>query len=223
MTRNGKIARLPHTIREQINRRLADGQSGRAIIRWLNALPEVQTSLASSFEGRPINLTNLFEWKEGGYREWSLRQEAIREVADLASAAHDLDHASGNRLADHLSTVLIARYATEFSAWSGEDDPKLATRLGLLRGFCQDIAELRRGEQESARIRIEETRLEREREKIESDILLYFRRWAAFPKIREALASGDKLPDGTDPLLSIFDGKNPAEIAPPSSPASQGV
>ncbi len=31
MTRKGKIARLPHPIREQVNRRLQDGEEGKSI------------------------------------------------------------------------------------------------------------------------------------------------------------------------------------------------
>jgi hypothetical protein len=40
MTRNGKIARLPQEIREQVNRRLEDGEPGKQIAEWLNGLPE---------------------------------------------------------------------------------------------------------------------------------------------------------------------------------------
>jgi hypothetical protein len=58
-----KIARLPHSLREQLNRRLHDGEPAAPILEWLNALPEVQAILADSFEGRPINPTNLTEWR----------------------------------------------------------------------------------------------------------------------------------------------------------------
>ena len=40
MSRIGKIARLPHDIREQLNRRLLDGQSGTEILQWVNELPQ---------------------------------------------------------------------------------------------------------------------------------------------------------------------------------------
>lgn len=39
MTRTGKIAWLPRTIREQLNRRLEDGEPGSDLVAWLNALP----------------------------------------------------------------------------------------------------------------------------------------------------------------------------------------
>src|SRR2546429_5688664 len=40
-TRTGKIARLPHAIREQLNLRIQDNQRGKSLLQWLNDLPEV--------------------------------------------------------------------------------------------------------------------------------------------------------------------------------------
>ena len=46
ITRNGKIARLPRAIRDELNCRLADGEIGGRLVDWLNGLPEVQKILA---------------------------------------------------------------------------------------------------------------------------------------------------------------------------------
>jgi len=35
--RNGKIARIPLEIREQLNCRLADGEPGNRLVEWLNS------------------------------------------------------------------------------------------------------------------------------------------------------------------------------------------
>ncbi len=59
MTRTGKIARLPREIRDQLNQRLLDGQSGQKLLVWLNRLPEVKQVLAAEFDGTPINAPNL--------------------------------------------------------------------------------------------------------------------------------------------------------------------
>src|SRR6266404_5133310 len=69
MTRNGKIARLPDSIREQLNQRLQDGHVGKSLIDWLSHMPEVQSVLQTHFAGRPINAVNLTEWRQGGFRE----------------------------------------------------------------------------------------------------------------------------------------------------------
>ena len=53
MTRKGKIARLPQAIREQINRRLQNGEEGKQIAEWLNTLPEVIAVLSAEFDGQP--------------------------------------------------------------------------------------------------------------------------------------------------------------------------
>jgi hypothetical protein len=70
MTRTGKIARLPREIREQLNRRLQDGEPGKKLVEWLNSLPEVKAALNTQFGGRRVSEQNLSEWKAGGYRDW---------------------------------------------------------------------------------------------------------------------------------------------------------
>ena len=80
MTRKGKIARLPQALREQINRRLQNGEEGKQIAEWLNALPEAIAVLEAEFDGQPINDVNLSNWKLGGYRDWEAQQEALEAV-----------------------------------------------------------------------------------------------------------------------------------------------
>ena len=52
--RNGKIARLPRVVREQLNRRLQNGEQGKTLAAWLNSLPAVVVMLATEFDGKPI-------------------------------------------------------------------------------------------------------------------------------------------------------------------------
>jgi hypothetical protein len=47
MSRVGKIARLPEEIREQLNRRLADGEAGSVVLPWLEGLPGVQAEVCA--------------------------------------------------------------------------------------------------------------------------------------------------------------------------------
>jgi len=37
VTRNGKIARLPRAVRQELNRRLDEGEQGKKLVAWLNA------------------------------------------------------------------------------------------------------------------------------------------------------------------------------------------
>ncbi len=57
--RNGKIARLPAVLREEVDRRLNDGQNGPEVRGWLNALPGVRAVLDTQFGGRPVSSQNL--------------------------------------------------------------------------------------------------------------------------------------------------------------------
>src|SRR4051812_9355625 len=60
--RNGKIARLPREVREQVNRMLDDG------------LPHAEIISRLGEHGKDLNRQNLINWEEGGFREW-LRDE----------------------------------------------------------------------------------------------------------------------------------------------------
>ena len=91
MTRTGKIARLPNDLRDQLNRRLRDGEKGKTLLKWLNALPEVRAVLAAEFNRQPINPTNLTEWKQGGHRDWLVSQDALNLARNLEDQ-HGLGH-----------------------------------------------------------------------------------------------------------------------------------
>ena len=77
--RKGKIAGLPEEIREALNERLENGEEGKALLNWLNGLPEVKHYLAAEFEGAPILEQNLSAWRKGGYADW-LERNALVEV-----------------------------------------------------------------------------------------------------------------------------------------------
>src|ERR1039457_2397581 len=80
--RNGKIARLPYWVRQQLNRRLQDGEIGKKLVEWLNGLPEVAKIVKTQFGGRPVSGQNLSEWKQGGHQDWLRYQETRGFVED---------------------------------------------------------------------------------------------------------------------------------------------
>src|SRR5882724_3232194 len=122
MTRNGKIARLPKAIRDQLNKNLEDGMPGVRVVDWLNTLPEVQTVLTEQFDGRAINEVNLSDWKAGGYLDWQARREMLADAQELSEEAQDLKAGTSGPLAEHLSAIVAGRYAQLLNRWNGEVD-----------------------------------------------------------------------------------------------------
>ena len=217
MTRNGKIARLPRPIRDELNRRFRDGEPGVQLVDWLNGLPEVRRVLAEAFGARPISEQNLSEWKAGGYCDWLARQETLSQARELAADASELTQATDGRLTDHLATALAARYAAALANWNGEMTEELRRQLRALRSLCQDIVELRRGDHSGARLSLEQERLQREREKTEEEVLEHFQRWAKNPQVRDWICQDWASPDERERRMREIFGlapKTPGEAAP---------
>jgi len=181
LTRNGKIARLPKAVRDELNRRLQDGQLAAPLVAWLNGLPEVQAALTQT-GAEPIREQNLSEWRKGGYRDWLATQEALELAARLAEDAVELNVAGRPPLTDTLALWLAARYAV---ATRQVTQAEGAEGWRLLRELCADIVELRRGDHSAARLKIEQERLERECEKTEEEVLAQFERWAQNQEVRD--------------------------------------
>ncbi len=155
-TRNGKIARLPHHIREQLNRRLQDGQQGKKLVAWLNSLPEVRAITAAEFGGRPVREQNLSEWKQGGYRDWLTLQEAREVTARLDEELADCGAAEGQPLSETLARWLSVRYALATRRLVETEGPE---QWRLLRELCGDVVELRRGDHNARRLEIDRARV----------------------------------------------------------------
>ena len=150
-TRNGKIANLPNDIREQLNLRLLEGETGRELAAWLNALPEVQSVLASQFNGSPVSEVNLTHWRQGGYLQWLME----REFFDSARALADGDrHLTGASLsAERLLSILTLRFGQLLLYWDteiAEGDSQssafsvTARKARILQGMSRSILAIHR-------------------------------------------------------------------------------
>ena len=188
MNRNGKIARLPRDLRDQLNQRLADGEQGVTLLPWLNGLPDVKELLALHFEGSPISKQNLSEWRSGGFAEWEARQDIFAQTNDLSADAADLSKSTQGVLADDLATLLAARYAALLHTWKGEVNKKLTGKLRVLHGLTSDVAKLRRGDHQNRRWKLQQDLLEEEQESTKEELFDRFWGWAGNPKVREVIA-----------------------------------
>jgi hypothetical protein len=158
MTRTGKIARLPRQIREQLNRRIEDGEPGVKAVEWLNEQPEVRAVLKAEFADREVSEQNLSEWKRGGYPEWLKQQEDLALARELAENADELTQVTGESFADMVSPLLAARYVAllrtlgTVTGENGED-------WKVLRELCGDLVALRKGDHSAERLKLERERL----------------------------------------------------------------
>src|SRR6266702_4436213 len=161
--RTGKIARLTHDLREQLNRRLNHGEQAHSILEWLNSVPEVQAVLAAGFDGCPLNKVNLTEWRHGGYRDWLVRQDAldfVEELDDKEALGHQsLSDPIGARLA-HWVALHYAASAKALIA--NQSNP--STKWTRLRELCADVTRLRRSELAAERLDLEHAWLDLEHE-----------------------------------------------------------
>ncbi|MGB8355310.1 MAG: hypothetical protein WCD79_15540 [Chthoniobacteraceae bacterium] len=156
ITRRGKIARFPNEIREQVNRRLHNGENSSTILPWLNAIPEVRQILDSDFAGKPVRKQNISEWRKGGYREWLNCRQAADVLSRIREETLELRHEAGDNLTDNVSCWLAARYFVE----AKDMDSREVLDLDVLRKFTTDISSLRRGDHIAKRLDLTERRQE---------------------------------------------------------------
>jgi hypothetical protein len=162
-TRNGKIARLPLELRDQLNFRLADGEPGNRLVEWLNSSPDVVKVMAEQFEGRPITENNLSEWRAGGYEEWLTLHAFLDETRVLSENAGEI--ADTGISSDHLHIVLLAHHAHLLQNLEIMPENEFKNRLNTVRKLTASIMNMRRGELQKARVQLQNERLELLREK----------------------------------------------------------
>jgi hypothetical protein len=140
-------------IREQLNRRLQDGETGKDLVVWLNSVPEVQAVLKAEFGDRPVNEPNLSDWKTGGYQDWLVHQDTMAQVSLLVASAKALGGASPMPLTELLANCLAARYVVELGRLMANGNG--GGDLEMLRKICRDVLALRRLDLAGQRLRIE--------------------------------------------------------------------
>ena len=182
----GKIGRLPESIRDELNLRLSNGESGVSLIAWLNSLEAVQRLIAEQFDGKPITDGNLSQWTQRGYRHWLLQRDALAVARETIGAAKQLNVVSHGEFTDSLAAILTARYAALVADCGPEPDDEEG--LARLRALCMDLMRLRRGDHSYRRVRIMEGA---SRGIPAAQVLDYFVRWTQQPQIKQWICDGE--------------------------------
>ena len=198
MSRKGKIARLPHAIREEVNQRLLDGQTAGTILAWLNPLPEATKIWEAHFEGMAASPQNLSEWRIGGYRDWVEEREEIEQTKALASYAAR-QAAAGKNLSEGMQAIYAGKLMQTMEqlvhlGYGEDDDP--AASFAKIGGI---IATLRNADTAADRVDLDRIKtkqradaLKLDREKFEKQTVEKFMQFAKTKEAQSILNSGAK-------------------------------
>ena len=200
-TRTGKIARLPHALREEVNARLLDGQSSRVILGWLNKHPDAVSVWERDFEGVPASAQNLSEWKLGGWKEWRDRKERVENLKTLGTFANELARAGGS-IADGAAAILSGQIlealeqAGNLAVTGGSDDAERDPNEGLAK-IAAAVASLQKAqvskgklELDKKRVKQKDRQLDLDTQKFETQTVSKFLEWARSPEAQAILDSG---------------------------------
>jgi len=169
-THTGKIARLAKKVREELGRRLADGEPGPDLLEWLNGRRDVKAVLRKQFGGRPVNKQNLCAWRRSGHVEWLALEEARGRMDRVVTRGDDLAKRAGKRgLGDRLAILL----ALEMDGLSRElldpeRDPE--KRWQRVREMHREVSRLRRDDDRVKRTALREKRDKAKGQRLKAEV-----------------------------------------------------
>lgn len=203
MARQGKFARLPHALREQVNLRLHDGKSSGEILAWLNQHPEAIRVWDAHFEGAPATPQNLSEWRLGGYKEWEGRRQETENLKTLSQFASELACAGGS-LADGAAAIasgqiLVAlENAGNIMITGGSDDAEKDPLEGLAK-IAGAVASLQKATTARGKLDLDRKRVDQkdrqlalDQAKFERQTIEKFMQFAQRPEAQAILNSSAK-------------------------------
>ena len=172
----GKISRLPREVRDELNRRLDNGEDGAALLHWLNGRPGTLKVMQDYFASQPVNKQNLSDWRQGGFLEWQRQQEALEIAGRLLEDAEDAeklaeDGALADRMAELVSVTLGNLLQAAICQPDGPEKTKAVLRSSreLIRMRCAD-RDYERAQREDADWKRKEREQEaQDREKAEQE------------------------------------------------------
>ena len=208
--RRGKIAQCPRSVREELCRRLDDGQQGPEILAWINGLADVQAMLAAKFGGERVSDNNLSQWFKGGYKEWRQQQEGVEKTAAMAELSMRIAREAGGSIAEGALAVAGGKVLAALEGAEGEGLLDLVSGVSVLRAREIDAGRL---EVARHRTRQRDAVIALERDKFQRLVAGKFLDWAANEKAREIAAGADTREVKMDQLISLMFGPRPA---PPS-------
>lgn len=197
MSYKGKIGSFPADIREEVNRRLLDGESATQILPWLNEEPRVLEILDERWAEQPVSPQNLSEWRQGGYQDFLRRRERSNHLKTLTEWAVKLsDDVAAEKLTGAAQRILAGRFLEALEVMD-EEQPDLAALADVLVDITNAIEKTRSNDisvvnQEIARERLRQSDEQRalEREKFETQSVEKFLQWQGTDAAQQIITSG---------------------------------
>jgi hypothetical protein len=155
--RTGKIARLPHAVRQALNERLRDGLSCDDILAWINSLPVARESLQKHGDGAPITQDNISRWRHGGYAGWLEHQQATEALAIMAEAGRGIGQEQREALTGQLALAVAARMVEELRKFN--EMPEGPAKSAAWKNLVWSLTLLRRSEFYAGKLQLERDKL----------------------------------------------------------------
>src|SRR6267142_3412438 len=122
---NGKIARLPKIIRDQINNWILDGVTYPDIIQRLGE------------HGKDLKPDHISQWKKRGYQDWLRQREWLEHLTSKSEFSTDILaapdssalHEAGLRLAASQMFDQLMRFSASANAADSKGQPEQFSRL----------------------------------------------------------------------------------------------
>jgi ribonuclease D len=224
--RQGKIARLPANIREEINLRLLNGEKGAKILIWLNGMAEVKSVLEEDFEGLHVNDDNLSAWRTGGYADWLKKRERLDQVREMSEWSIKLAKAGGASMSEGAAAILagnileLLEEIRDLAKVVGEEGKessaeKLAAMGKMTADLTLAVSRLRKGDHSAEALRLARERLDQTgeelklaQEKFQRETLALFLKWHEDKRVKEIISGDDSNDTKTEQLGQTIFGED---------------
>jgi hypothetical protein len=150
----------------------------------------------------------------------SPHQAAMAEVRRVVAEAKELNGAADGALTDHLAAWIAGQYAVAARQLAAEKGSG-AVDWNLLRAFCHDVVDLRRGDHSAESLRIERERLEMDRAKQKEEMDRRFWEWAKENRVKICQES-TSTPEEKEKIVRQILGLTESDDPPPGQSNGNG-
>lgn len=228
-TRRGKIARLPQSLRVELNLRLLNGEPASKLLPWLNAQPACAAVVGEQFDGEPVTDSNLSNWRAGGFEDWRKKRERVEGTKELARYAGQLAHAGGGTISEGAAAIAAGKVmellelvaGADLSAGEvkgGEDDGEVSPLFSVksLTDLTNAVGSLRHGDQQNVKLKLIEEKLRQTSKTLEiaeakfrRETAELFEKYYDSRQAKDIMASGKDSKIKREELITLMFGERP--------------